>query len=63
MLINWDAVLGYAEAMLIAYNKKLKNPLKWKKLYVTKPNVPDDGLDDGFEENDIDIKETENDEI
>lgn len=26
---------GYAEAMLIAYNKKMKAPLKWSKLYLT----------------------------
>lgn len=25
---------GYAEAMLIAYNKKMKSPLKWTKLYM-----------------------------
>jgi hypothetical protein len=49
--------------MLIAYNKKLKNPLKWRKLYVTKSNVPYDGPDDEFEENDIGIKEAENDDI
>ncbi|MDD3014481.1 MAG: hypothetical protein PHC34_12325 [Candidatus Gastranaerophilales bacterium] len=28
--------LGYAEAMLIVYNKKLRIPLKWSKLYNTK---------------------------
>jgi hypothetical protein len=27
---------GYAEAMLIAYNKKMKTPLQWAKLYKTK---------------------------
>ena len=48
--------LGYAEAMLIAYNKKLKNPLKWAKLY-TKSVVLDDYLDPGYEENECDIKE------
>ncbi|MDL2238526.1 hypothetical protein LJC56_12005, partial [Christensenellaceae bacterium OttesenSCG-928-K19] len=25
--------LGYAEAMLVAYNRKCKNPLSWNKLY------------------------------
>ena len=28
--------LGYAEAMLIFYNKRLKNPLPWEGLYTTK---------------------------
>ena len=28
--------LGYAEAMLIIYNKRLKNPLPWNDLYKTK---------------------------
>ncbi|MCF0121297.1 MAG: hypothetical protein HUJ65_06630 [Oscillospiraceae bacterium] len=34
--------LGYAEAMLILYNKKMKNGLRWNKLYVGKGSVPDD---------------------
>jgi hypothetical protein len=55
--------LGYAEAMIIAYNKKLKNPLRWSKLY-TKSVVLDDDLDAGYEEKEFDIKaETESDEI
>lgn len=29
--------LGYAEAMLIFYNKKMKNPLPWGTLYTNKP--------------------------
>ena len=28
--------LGYAEAMLIIYNKRMKNPLPWNDLYKTK---------------------------
>jgi len=28
--------LGYAEAMLIEYNKKMKQPLRWQALFVTK---------------------------
>ena len=28
--------LGYAEALLIAYNKSLKHPLRWSKLYMKK---------------------------
>ena len=30
--------IGYAEAMLLVYNKKLRIPLKWDKLYNTKVN-------------------------
>jgi len=47
--------LGYTEAMLIAYNKKMKNPLRWAKLYVTKSSVPNDELDSEYDENDHDI--------
>jgi len=31
--------IGYAEAMLIAYNKKMKSALHWSKLYGTRPNM------------------------
>ena len=43
--------IGYAEAMLVAYNKKLKAGLRWSKLY-TKPSDPveENGLED-FDEN------------
>ena len=40
--------LGYAEAMLIFYNKRLKNPLPWEGLYTNKigkkkkPLIPDE---------------------
>ena len=37
--------LGYAEAMLIAYNRKFKSPLKWAKLYENKSR--DDSDEDG----------------
>ena len=33
--------LGYAEAMLIAYNKRMKATLKWSKLYTNKIGVSD----------------------
>ena len=33
--------LGYAEAMLIAYNKRMKAALKWSKLYTNKFGVSD----------------------
>lgn len=36
--------LGYAEAILIAYNKKMKAPLKWSKLYTSK-NITSDDID------------------
>ena len=32
--------LGYAEAMLIAYNKKMKSALRWSKLYSNKSDLP-----------------------
>ena len=49
--------LGYAEAMLLAYNRKMRYPLRWGKLYNKKgtedmgPDVetdmePDDSEDD-----------------
>jgi hypothetical protein len=37
--------LGYAEAILLVYNKKLKASLKWSKLYATAPDTPDNGFD------------------
>ena len=48
--------LGYAEAMLIAYNKKMKAPLKWSKLYMTKSTALEDDFDMEYEENDFDTK-------
>ena len=47
--------LGYTEAMLIAYNKKMKNPLRWAKLYATKSGGLNDALDTEYDENDPDI--------
>jgi hypothetical protein len=35
--------LGYAEAMLIAYNKRMKAALKWSKLYTNKFGISDEG--------------------
>lgn len=44
--------LGYAEAMLIFYNKKMKNPLQWATLYTNKPRFKDSRTDkDNGEEN------------
>lgn len=37
--------LGFAEAILIAYNKKMKSPLKWSKLYMTKSKTTEDDFD------------------
>ena len=34
--------IGYAEAMLIAYNKKMKSALKWSKLYSNKSSFIED---------------------
>lgn len=45
--------LGYAEAILIAYNRKMKNSLRWVKIYTRKGEMPDDidfrELDGGVE--------------
>ena len=38
--------MGYAEAILLEYNKKMKNPLHWSKLY-EKKSVKSDSFDDG----------------
>ena len=37
--------LGYAEAMLIAYNKKTKSPLQWSKLYKTNAFASNENAD------------------
>ena len=34
--------LGYSESMLLVYNKKMKAPLKWSKLYTLKSTMTDD---------------------
>lgn len=54
--------LGYAEAMLIAYNKKMKASLHWNKLYATKSTAlnddfyteQDEGSFDTSEESEVD---------
>jgi len=42
--------LGYSESMLLAYNKKMKAPLKWSKLYTAKSAMADDGYDTAEDE-------------
>lgn len=56
---------GYAEAMLIAYNKKMKAALQWSKLYMPKSFMPNDDFDIEYDENEIDIrtKTKEDDEV
>ena len=53
--------LGYAEAILIAYNRKMKNTLRWAKLYTRKGEMPDD-IDfremDGGAENDEEYEQS-----
>ena len=53
--------LGYAEAILIAYNRKMKNALRWAKLYTRKGEMPDD-IDfremDGGTENDEEYEQS-----
>lgn len=46
--------IGYAEAMLIAYNKKLKVPLKWTKLYKSKSGRSDDDINAEYNGNGLD---------
>ncbi len=48
--------LGYSEAMLLAYNKKMKAPLKWSKLYAVKSAMPDDIYDAESDESSIDAE-------
>jgi hypothetical protein len=55
--------LGYAESMLIAYNKKMKAPLKWSKLYLTKSTEQYPEVDIDEDENDADdVEEISEDE-
>ena len=42
--------LGYAESMLIAYNKKMKTGLQWSKLYQSQPAEPEEDFDADEEE-------------
>ena len=49
--------LGYAEAMLVAYNRKCKYPLRWNKLY--EKNL---GTTDGLDV-DVDLSGDETDEL
>jgi hypothetical protein len=42
--------LGFAEAMLIAYNKKIKSPLRWSKLYGKASAIEDSEFYDTTEE-------------
>ena len=45
--------LGYAEAMLVAYNRKCKFPLRWTKLYEKNLGTTD-GLDVDIDSQDVD---------
>ena len=51
--------LGYSESMLIAYNKKMKAPLKWSKLYMTKSATTDDDYDTEYDDNTFDKKDNQ----
>lgn len=46
--------LGYAEAMLVAYNRKCKFPLRWTKLYEKNLGTTD-GLDVDIDSQDVDV--------
>ncbi len=47
--------LGYAEAMLIAYNKRMKAALKWSKLYTNKFSVSNENEYPDANEDDVDL--------
>jgi len=47
--------LGYAEAMLIAYNKKMKSALRWSKLYTNKSDTADENEYNDLNEEDIEF--------
>lgn len=51
--------LGYAEAMLIAYNRKFKSPLKWAKLYEyqTRDDSGEDDAEAAEEDEQADVTE------
>ena len=51
--------LGYSEAMLIAYNKKMKFALKWSKLYSNKSDLPHEY--DDINEDEADADDSDND--
>lgn len=52
--------LGYAEAMLLFYNKNKKKPFQWNILYSSKARFKKGKPEDGEKENDIDQTETDN---
>lgn len=47
--------LGYAEAMLIYYNKKMKSALRWNSLYSGKWRKPNTYMTDNDTESEVDI--------
>ena len=49
--------LGYAEALLIAYNRKMKFPLSWSKLYTSKKHIADDETFGDYEDGELADKE------
>lgn len=51
--------LGYAEAMLLAYNRKMKGGLKWSRLYTNRNDVPEDMEADEEPSEDMEQEEQE----
>jgi hypothetical protein len=49
--------MGFAEAMLVAYNRKCKYPLRWNSLY-EKNNGTTDGLDADLPDEERDESDT-----
>ena len=51
--------LGYAEAMLLAYNRKMKGGLKWSRLYTNRNDLPEDMEQEGETSEDMEQEEQE----
>ncbi len=49
--------LGYSEAMLLAYNRKMRNPLKWTTLYADSA-IPHDVIDDSESDEDCENEDS-----
>ena len=55
--------MGFAEALLLYYNKKSRNPLRWNNLYSNKGDIEDDEQLDDLEVADEDAPEDQSHQI
>ena len=55
--------MGFAEALLLYYNKKSRNPLRWNYLYSNKGDIEDDEQLDDLEVADEDAPEDQSHQI